>query len=92
MSMRSAGTLDTRILAVKDDDAIIQMARENSATSDARKREGHNEYLAEVRGSSQAGALLVGLHEDDFGMFSRGLFCHCSGSIALEEHDKYQVP
>lgn len=35
MSMRSAGTLDTRILAVKDDDAIIQMARENSATSDA---------------------------------------------------------
>lgn len=35
MSMRSAGTLDTRILAVKDDDAIIHMARENSATSDA---------------------------------------------------------
>lgn len=35
MSMRSAGTLDTRILAVKDGDAIIQMAKENSATSDA---------------------------------------------------------
>lgn len=35
MSIRSAGTLDTRILAVKDGDAIIQMAKENSATSDA---------------------------------------------------------
>lgn len=35
MSMRSAGTVDTRIFVVKDDDAIIQMAKENSAKSDA---------------------------------------------------------